>query len=146
MDACIEFVPPEKTYSLRHEILRAGLPLETCYFPGDAHKDSVHLSVVGNGDILGVMSLYHEDEAGTFGRSVWRIRGMAVKSGYQGQGIGGQLMERAHAYVKERGGQKIWCNARSPAVRFYQHHGFQTVGDEFDIPTAGPHFVMEKKL
>jgi predicted GNAT family N-acyltransferase len=49
-----------------------------------------------------------------------------------------------HAY--ERAGHMIWCNARLSAVRFYEKLGFETRGDEFDIPDVGPHVVMWRTL
>ena len=33
-------------------------------------------------------------------------------------------------------------NARTGAVPFYHTHGWTTLGEEFDIPTVGPHFRM----
>jgi predicted GNAT family N-acyltransferase len=40
----------------------------------------------------------------------------------------------------------LWCNARTPAVRFYQKQGWTPVGEEFDVPLAGPHVRMFKRL
>ena len=40
----------------------------------------------------------------------------------------------------------FWCNARVPALRFYQRHGWRIVSDQFDIPTAGPHRKLVKRL
>jgi predicted GNAT family N-acyltransferase len=40
----------------------------------------------------------------------------------------------------------MWCNARSPAVRFYERNGWMLASEEFVIESAGPHFKMVLKL
>ena len=40
----------------------------------------------------------------------------------------------------------FWCNARVPALAFYQRQGWQIMSEQFDIPTAGPHRKMTKRL
>jgi hypothetical protein len=37
----------------------------------------------------------------------------------------------------------VWCNARTPAVGFYEKLGFSTIGEEFELPPIGPHYLME---
>ena len=37
-------------------------------------------------------------------------------------------------------------HAFGPDVRFYRKLGWQTVGEQFDIPTAGPHFKMSRLI
>ncbi|MCW3019870.1 MAG: family N-acetyltransferase, partial [Solirubrobacterales bacterium] len=41
------------------------------------------------------------------------------------------------------GAQRIWCNARTPARRFYERAGFGVISEEFELPMIGPHLVME---
>jgi hypothetical protein len=40
----------------------------------------------------------------------------------------------------------MWCHARVSARVFYEKLGFATLGDEFVLPVAGPHYVMIKDL
>jgi hypothetical protein len=40
----------------------------------------------------------------------------------------------------------LWCNARVPAVPFYREMGWAVVSEPFEIPTAGPHVRMVKRL
>jgi hypothetical protein len=40
----------------------------------------------------------------------------------------------------------LWCNARLPAVGFYEKQGWITISDTFEIPTAGPHRKMKKEI
>ena len=40
----------------------------------------------------------------------------------------------------------LWANCRTPAAVFYSKAGWIKVSDEFEIPTAGPHFKMVRRL
>jgi GNAT superfamily N-acetyltransferase len=70
----------------------------------------------------------------------WRLRGMATEPARRGEGFGALALRAALDYARERGAQRVWCNARTPALGFYERHGFTVVGDEFDLPDAGPHY------
>ena len=71
---------------------------------------------------------------------------MASAPHVRGQGYGARALRFGIAEVKKRGGALLWCNARTGAVWFYERLGFSTVGEEFDIPPIGPHYVMEIEL
>ena len=61
--------------------------------------------------------------------------------------MGRQLIGRAEeALAREGRAGLLWCNARLPAVGFYQKLGWAAVSDVFEIPTAGPHVKMTKRL
>ncbi len=46
----------------------------------------------------------------------------------------------------EKGVRILWANARKPAAEFYRKYGWEIVSEEFEIPTAGPHFRMVRRL
>jgi hypothetical protein len=48
--------------------------------------------------------------------------------------------------ARARGAELVWCNGRSSARGFYEHHGFTSVGEEFQLEPAGPHYVFVVKL
>ena len=76
----------------------------------------------------------------------WQLRGMCTDNLYQGRGFGGQLLVCAEAAILKNSDTRLfWCNARVPAIPFYQKHGWQVDSDVFDIPTAGPHRKMVKR-
>ena len=63
------------------------------------------------------------------GRPAWRLRGMATDSNRQSQGIGGALLDYLidWAITDPPISQRIrifWCNARVPALAFYQRLGW----------------------
>ena len=75
-----------------------------------------------------------------------QLRGMAVATAWQGRGVGSRLLDQVHRAAREAGVALLWANARKPATAFYKNHGWEIASDEFEIPTAGPHFKMIRKL
>jgi GNAT superfamily N-acetyltransferase len=128
---------------LRHRVLRAGLPAEAAHFSGDEAATTKHLAAMIDGRVVGCATiLLNEWE----GEPAWQLRGMAVEEHYRSQGIGKVLLDAAERIATESGTAIMWCNARVPAVRFYQKHGWAVVSDEFEVPSAGPHVKMIKRL
>jgi GNAT superfamily N-acetyltransferase len=131
---------------LRHRILRAGLPKESARFPGDEIPSTWHLAVFNSpaNDALPIscasfmLNTYEAQPA-------WQLRGMASDHAHQGKGIGGELLRCGETLIAADSNVHLfWCNARVPAIPFYEKHGWQVASDEFDIPTAGPHRKMVK--
>jgi GNAT superfamily N-acetyltransferase len=133
--------------ALRHRILREGLPPESARFDGDDAETTCHFAAYASGTdgpLLACLSFMlnswsHEP--------AWQLRGMAVDSSHQRRGVGRQLIAHAEEALARQGRTGLlWCNARLPAVGFYQKLGWTVVSDVFEIPTAGPHVKMTKRL
>ncbi|MFP4145212.1 MAG: GNAT family N-acetyltransferase [Phycisphaeraceae bacterium] len=140
----IELADVERVIPLRHAVLRAGLPAELARFEGDDAPGALHLAAVEQGEVVGcVTCMPSEDE----GAPAWRLRGMAVADGWRDRGVGSALLEAVERELCQRPGpRRMWCNARVPAVRFYEERGWRSVTEPFDIPTAGPHRKMTRTL
>ena len=136
-------IAAEETIALRLAILRRGLPRESAIFAEDSH--AVHFGAFLNGTIVGIASLHQENLPGEE-TVAWRLRGMATAENAQKTGIGSAVLSACENYVTARGASLLWCNARKDAAAFYARNGFTIAGEEFEIPTAGPHFVMRKAL
>lgn len=128
---------------LRHKVLRAGLPRETAMFPGDDAPTARHFVAEVDGRIIGCVTLHLNEWNG---ERAWQLRGMAIEPTRQGSGIGAQLLCEAERSAAASEVKQMWCNARVPASGFYTKHGWTTESDEFDIPTAGPHIRMSKRV
>jgi len=138
-------------------VLRPGRPEAECEFEGDDDELTFHAGAVLDGRVVSIASLYVEarpdDAAGGAAAgpdhaagTAWRLRGMATEPDLQGCGAGRVALDACEAFAREHGATLLWCNARTPAVGFYERMGWQVLGTEFDIPTVGPHLVMEKPL
>jgi GNAT superfamily N-acetyltransferase len=147
----IRRVGVEKILDLRHRILRAGMPPESARFEGDEAETTLHFAGFVGGPsgraghaAVGCLSLMLNSFQG---EPAWQLRGMAVEEAHQGRGLGRELL--AHAEQAAASGSQagsLWCNARVPAAGFYQKHGWSLESEVFEIPTAGPHVKMSKRL
>jgi GNAT superfamily N-acetyltransferase len=134
---------------LRHRMLRAGLPKESANFPGDDDTSTWHVGLfhpaIDGSDAPVVtcasfmLNTYKEQPA-------WQLRGMCTDSSHQSKGFGSRLLACAEVAIVENSKLRLfWCNARVPAIPFYQRHGWIVDSDVFDIPTAGPHRKLFKR-
>lgn len=139
------FIHATQVLPLRSLVLREGKPLAECVFPGDDAADSFHLGYEKDGEITCVASFHCQPKEG-FGGSAYQMRGMATHPDWQGKGMGNQLVNFAIVYLRGRGVNYLWCNARKNAYRFYQSLGFEFISEEFDIPGIGPHKAMYLKI
>ena len=129
---------------LRWRILRAGLPREAAKFEGDDEPTARHFAAVLDGRVIGCLTMLRRDWNN---QPAWQLRGMAIDPIHQGSGIGRRLLETVESMARqEPHSLQLWCNARAPVAGFYRKAGWETVGDQFEIPTAGPHFKMTKLL
>ena len=81
------------------------------------------------------------------GRRAWQLRGMATSEEVRGKGVGKALLIHAEKSLLEHSPLRLfWANARTPARPFYEKLGWAATGEEFVIPTAGPHFKMFKEF
>jgi GNAT superfamily N-acetyltransferase len=130
--------------ALRHAVLRAGLPREAADFEGDGAPATRHFGAFDGVEAVGCVSLMRVDRDG---HAAYQLRGMATRADVRSRGLGRLLLDFAErALVRETGVRSLWCNARLPAVRFYERHGWRVASEPFDIPTAGPHCVMTRDV
>lgn len=133
---------------------------EESVYPGDDHPLAVHVAVrapsgpSGSADeVVAVGSLLVEDPSEWLkedqgippvpaGGRWWRIRGMAVAEGRRSGGLGGSVLSALLGSATREGGGIVWCNARVPAIAFYERAGFDQAGEVFEAPGIGPHVVM----
>jgi GNAT superfamily N-acetyltransferase len=139
----VRLITAAETIPIRWPVLRAGLPREAAVFEGDEAPDALHFGAFRGDELTGVVSIYPRPfpERPELA-NCWQLRGMAVTPGNQRRGVGVALLRTVTREVRSRGGELLWCNARVPAVRFYEKQGWRVIGGEFEIPTAGPHSRM----
>jgi L-alanine-DL-glutamate epimerase-like enolase superfamily enzyme/GNAT superfamily N-acetyltransferase len=135
-------------WPIRHKVLRPGQPAEDCSYPEDDRPGARHFAALHQGRPVGAASVYHEDPPPEFavpglkGGRAWRLRGMATVDEIRGTGSGSALLRTALTHAVLAGAEVIWCNARTSVAGFYRKHGFDTVGEEFEMPGIGPHSFM----
>ena len=136
----------DEILSLRHAVLRPGLPLDAASFEGDDEPTTRHLGAFlpATGDAVGCVSCMRRPRHGA---DAWQVRGMATRSDLAGCGIGRALLAFTLDVLRAEGGPRLlWCNARVSALRFWERSGWDVVSDVFDIPGVGPHRVLQRML
>jgi GNAT superfamily N-acetyltransferase len=129
---------------LRHRILRAGLPLEEAHFTGDTEASTRHVAAFDDSLAICcatfVLNLWE-------GEPAWQLRGMATDDAWQGHGLGQNVLQYAIDLVLESSTVRLfWCNARTPALDFYRRQGWEVRSEQFEIPTAGPHRKLIRRV
>ncbi len=145
MKATIKQISTEETIAVRHPVLRAGRPREDCYFQGDDLKTTVHYGVFSENNLAGIATFLEQNHPAFEGTHL-QLRGMAVLDEYKGKGLGKRLLESGEQLAKSKKKKIIWCNARNIAVPFYEKMGYKIIGNSFEIPLVGLHYVMIKNI
>lgn len=134
----------EDTYSIRKEVLRKNMTLSH-KMKGDHDSDALHLGVYERDQLVCIGSFMKAERTDLSGRQ-YQLRGMATIDSAQGKGYGKLLLQEAETILRSKDIDLIWCNARAVAIDFYKKMGYQLMGDVFEVPQIGPHYIMFKKL
>ena len=140
----IKRISPQETYAIRKEVLRRNIPLPY-EFNGDLDKSTFHLGVFKEDKLIAVSSYMKSSSKSLLGEQ-YQLRGMATLNEFQGFGAGKLMVEEAFSILAKLKVDYLWCNARIIAVKFYEKQGLKTIGDSFEVPFVGEHFVMFKKI
>jgi len=140
----IHEIKAEDTYPIRKKELRENIDLPE-KFRGDLDNSTFHLGLFENDILVSVVSFMRSDFESLKGNQ-YQLRGMATLKAYQKKGYGQKLVEEADKLLKKKNVNIVWCNARIVALDFYKKQGYKKIGEEFDIPQIGGHYVMYKNL
>ncbi|VVC71644.1 Spermidine N(1)-acetyltransferase [uncultured archaeon] len=103
-------------------------------------RGAVFLVAVSNGNLIGFVDLVFRNSA--------VLRGVVVKEGFRGKGVGSALVSAAVRKAVEKGALKIRLKVRKSnksAIRTYRENGFFVKREGFDA-LGEPIYFMEKRL
>ena len=135
-DLLVRGVSLERTRALRQAVLRPHEAVED--MASSEASDAFAVGAFDGEELVSVGIIAPDGEPGG-----WRIRGMATVPAARGRGAGTAVLGALLRHARAVGAQRIWCNARTPAHRFYERAGFRVVSEEFELAMIGPHLVME---
>jgi ribosomal protein S18 acetylase RimI-like enzyme len=134
------------TIIVRHPVLRLGKPVSTCHFEGDDLPTTSHFGLNLDNRLIAVISAFEVKNKYFTEENQYQIRGMAVLEEFQNRGFGEQLLQYCENEIRIKKGELIWFNARQTALGFYKKSGYAIIGDQFEIPDVGTHYVLYKKI
>lgn len=142
----IKKITSRETFPVRNPVLRPGKPVDSCVFDGDDLATTVHFGIYEKDALIGIVSVFEASAPQFPDEKQYQMRGMAVLEEHQKKGLGEKLVQEAEDYIRGEKGEVVWFNAREIAVGFYKKMGYSIVGQAFDIPGVGIHYVMYKRL
>ena len=151
----IRLVALDDTFALRKAVLRPWLTPEEARATWADVAEHFQVGALQEGRVVstaGFLIDAHPDYGEVFGPRQWRLRGMASEPALQGRGVGGRVLDFGIAELARRLAARgepsaaLWCNGRTGAQRFYERHGFQAIGELFETPGTGPHYVFWRRV
>ncbi len=140
----VKRVSTRDTYNLRNQVLRPGLPVETCHFEGDGEEQTFHLGAFVEGKLVSIASFYYRKNDNFEEENQFQLRGMATLEEFRKQGLSRELLNFAFPIIKQNFCDRVWCNARTSAKGFYETMDFESLGETFEIEGVGPHILMSR--
>lgn len=128
----------KKAVALREEILRKPLGLSFTKEELEMEKEHVHIAGFLGQEMCATAVLVPDGEE-------MKMQRVALKSSFQGKGIGSSLMRFCEEYAVKHGFKSIYCHARGTAVNFYQKNQYALEGEPFDEDGI-PHRKMRKTI
>ena len=142
----IKKINSTETIIVRHPVLRFGKPIESCHFEGDDLPTTSHFGLYFEKQLVAIISSFKVQNKLFSEENQYQIRGMAVLDEFQKKGFGEALLNYCENEIKLKKGNLIWFNARKTAVGFYKKSGYKILGDRFEIPDVGPHYILFKTI
>ena len=118
----IKKVQVEDILPIRHKVLWPDKPFEFVKVEGD--EEGVHLGLYANFKLVTIISLFAEDKS-------LRFRKFATLPEYQNRGLGKMMILNVIDYAKENNFERLWCDARTDALNFYERVGFKKLSEPF---------------
>ncbi len=146
MAILVRTITAADTHPLRLQVLRPGGTLADVDFANDRLEGAFHLGAFQGNELVGVGSFYPEKHRSFRGNTQHRLRGMATHPDQRGKGVGGALLRHGLDELKLRQVGLLWCNARIKAAPFYERLGFETLGEPFELPGIGIHYLMHRMV
>ncbi len=141
----IKEIDVEKTYPIRHKVLRQNKGFETCKFISDSYEGTFHMGLYYNEELVSIVSFCPEINEEFESQKQFRLRGMATLKECRGKGFGRMLIMHSEQMLFSNETELIWCNVRIKAIGFYEKLGYKTYGKPFEFKDIGKHILMFKK-
>ena len=132
----------ESYYNLRWQVLREPWGQTKGSERDNEDESSLHRMIIDDSTreaiAVGRLQFNTKDEA--------QIRFMAVAKGYQGQGLGRDIVTALEDIALDKGVSRIILQARENAVKFYERNGYEIIEKSYLLFDEIQHWLMKKEL
>ena len=142
----VEIVSTSELQELRQLVLWPHLTVEECIIEPDEIDSTYQIVVKDEGNVVCCGTFLVETKAQFNFANQYRLRAMGTHPDYRKKGLGKLLIDFAKEQLKQNGVELIWCDARIVATGFYQKQGFKIIGEQYEVPVIGPHYLMYIEL
>ncbi len=139
-------IDPKKAYFIRHKVLWPHKKINDCRIDIDHHEDAFHVGAYCYEELVSIGSFFKLKNKKLPFDNQYRLRAMATLFNYQKIGAAKALIDFSTEKLRILNQDIVWCDARIIAVPFYEKIGFIKIGDPYDIPIIGAHYLMYKTL
>ena len=130
----------KKTLDLRNKVMRIPLGLNIYDEDFSFEKDAIIVAAYDEETLIGVGTMSYNDK-------IFKLEYLCVDTDIQSNGAGGKMLQNLEKEAIQKSAKKIVLDARVSAQKFYENHGYKTVGNVFMLSYAPvPHILMEKIL
>ena len=131
----LKYVDTKSTFykeavTIRKELFFKNMKNNSDLINDSFEKNSIHLVCLNEDEVIGTGRLNIENKTSV-------ISQMAIKSAYQKQGVGTEIVKELIKYSKEKELFKIQLSARETALAFYKKFGFVVFGDKYPSQKTG---------
>jgi GNAT superfamily N-acetyltransferase len=132
----IQKVNADDLIEIRHSVLWPDKPREFVKVPED--ESGIHFGVYFEGVLVSIISLFGD------GQDI-RFRKFATLPDFQSKGLGSRLLQHAIAYAQAQGYSRMWCDARTDALGFYERFDFKKFSEPF-LKEHIEYYKIERRL
>jgi predicted GNAT family N-acyltransferase len=118
----IKQIKKEDTWKIRQLVMWPEKPIDFVKLPDD--DKGIHYGLFEDHELTTVVSCFENNKAMQF-------RKLATLENKQGKGYGTYILNHIIDIAKNKGIEKIWCNARVNKKAFYEKFGFRETGKRF---------------
>lgn len=142
----VQEIDSQLCYSIRNLVLWPHKKSNDCQIDIDHSEGAFHLGVFLENELVCVGSFFNQYNDKFSYSNQYRLRAMATLPKVQNRGGARVLIHFACNKLMQEGQELLWCDARITASKFYQKSGFSILGESYEIPIIGTHYLMYKKL
>jgi predicted GNAT family N-acyltransferase len=142
----VRMITALECYPIRQKVLWQHKNIADCSIEIDNQNGAFHLGVFENNELLCIGSFFKQNKAQFSETNQYRLRAMATLASAQKKGLAKKLLAHAFEELKARKQELLWCDARIIATEFYTKMGFNKLGNSYEIPIIGTHYLMYKNI